>query len=476
MMRVPRLASAGSSMTAPRSDSFSNLPLAPEQLKNLQDLGFAEMTPIQARALPEVLAGRDILAQAKTGSGKTAAFGLGILHHIDTASKEVQALVVCPTRELAEQVSKELRRLAQAMANVKVVSICGGKPFGPQKATLAYGTHIVVGTPGRLLDHLQKRSLNIGQIKTLVLDEADRMLDMGFAGDVQTIISFAPGKRQTLLFSATYPDEIRRMSATVQHKPMDIKIEDQHQSDVIQQLFYEVKKHERNAGLLALFEHYKLSSALVFCHTKRDCDEVAEFLNQHRIAALAIHGDLEQRDRDRVLVQFANHSTSVLVATDVAARGLDIKSLPTVINYELPHDPEIYTHRIGRTGRAGEVGQAFSLFTNAEQVRLNAIEAHQGEPCVCDVLESLDRDPDFTLRAPMVTIEINVGRKQKIRPGDILGSLTGDGGLAGAQIGKIDIFDHHCYVAIEASSFRRALGFLSDGKVKGRSVRARRVR
>ncbi|MEE4281560.1 MAG: ATP-dependent RNA helicase DbpA [Pseudomonadales bacterium] len=463
-------------MTASDTDRFSTLPLAPEQLKNLQDLGFSRMTPIQARALPEVLAGRDILAQAKTGSGKTAAFGLGILHHIDTHSKQVQALVVCPTRELADQVSKELRRLAQAMANVKVVSICGGKPFGPQKATLAYGAHIVVGTPGRLLDHLQKRSLDISQVKTLVLDEADRMLDMGFTEDVQTIISFAPDKRQTLLFSATYPDEIRRMSATVQHKPMDIKIEEQHQNDVIEQLFYEVKKHERNAGLLALFEHYNLSSALVFCHTKRDCDEVAEFLNQHRIAALAIHGDLEQRDRDKVLVQFANHSTSVLVATDVAARGLDIKSLPTVINYELPHDPEIYTHRIGRTGRAGEVGQAFSLFTSAEQVRLNAIEAHRLEPCICDVLESLDRNPDFVLQAPMVTIEINVGRKQKIRPGDILGSLTGDGGLAGAQIGKIDIFDHHCFVAIEASNFRKALGFLSNGKVKGRSVRARRIR
>lgn len=463
-------------MTAATADSFSTLPLAPEQLKNLQDLGFSKMTPIQARALPEVLAGRDILAQAKTGSGKTAAFGLGILHHINTNSKQVQALVVCPTRELADQVSKELRRLAQAMANVKVVSICGGKPFGPQKTTLAYGAHIVVGTPGRLLDHLQKRSLNISQIKTLVLDEADRMLDMGFAEDVQTIISFAPKKRQTLLFSATYPDEIRRMSATVQHKPMDIKIEEQHHNDVIEQLFYEVKKHERNAGLLALFEHYNLTSALVFCHTKRDCDEVAEFLNQHRIAALAIHGDLEQRDRDKVLVQFANHSTSVLVATDVAARGLDIKSLPTVINYELPHDPEIYTHRIGRTGRAGEVGQAFSLYTNGEQVRLNAIEAHRLEPCVCDVLESLDRNPDFVLQAPMVTIEINVGRKQKIRPGDILGSLTGDGGLEGAQIGKIDIFDHHCFVAIEADNFRKALGFLSNGKVKGRSVRARRIR
>ena len=190
-------------MTSPQPDSFSTLPITPEQLKNLQDLGFTAMTPIQARALPEVLAGRDVLAQAKTGSGKTAAFGLGILQQIDITRKDVQALVLCPTRELADQVSKELRRLAQAMANVKVVSICGGKPFGPQKATLAYGAHIVVGTPGRLLDHLQKQSLNISQVKTLVLDEADRMLDMGFAEDMQSIIRYAPDKRQTLLFSAT---------------------------------------------------------------------------------------------------------------------------------------------------------------------------------------------------------------------------------------------------------------------------------
>jgi ATP-independent RNA helicase DbpA len=463
-------------MTSNNSASFSSLQLASEQLKNLHDLGFEAMTPIQARALPEVLAGKDIIAQAKTGSGKTAAFALGILERINTQSKAVQALVVCPTRELADQVSKEIRRLAQAMANVKVVSICGGKAFGPQKATLSYGAHIVVGTPGRLLDHLQKNNLDISQIKTLVLDEADRMLDMGFSEDVQTIISFAPEKRQTLLFSATYPDEIRKMSATVQHKPINIKIEDQHQPDVIEQLFYEVKKHERNSGLLALFEHYNLHSALVFCHTKKQCDEVAEFLNQNQIQALAIHGDLEQRDRDKVLVQFANHSCPVLVATDVAARGLDIKSLPTVINYELPHDPEIYTHRIGRTGRAGESGQAFSLYTAGEQPRLNAIEGFRHEPCICDVLASLDRNPEFSLRAPMVTLEINAGRKQKLRPGDLLGSLTGDGGLAGDQIGKIDIFDHHTFVAIEASNFRRALGFLTTGKVKGRQVRARRVR
>ncbi|MDT8319135.1 MAG: helicase-related protein, partial [Xanthomonadales bacterium] len=243
-----------------------------------------------------------------------------------------------------------------------------------------------------------------------------------------------------------------------------------------EQIFYQVKKHERNNTLLALFEHYQPSSALVFCHTKKQCAEVAGLLDGHRIQALAIHGDLDQRERDQVLVQFANGSCPVLVATDVAARGLDIKALQAVINYELPRDPEIYVHRIGRTGRAGEKGLALSLFTEAEQGRLNAIGKYLGMPCVCDVPESLDRRPGYTLKAPKVTIEIDAGRKQKMRPGDILGALTGDAGLPGAQIGKIDIFDANSFVALDHASLRPALDYLANGKIKGRSVRARRVR
>ncbi|MDA1076068.1 MAG: ATP-dependent RNA helicase DbpA [Proteobacteria bacterium] len=463
-------------MSAPEATSFATLDLASAQLANLETLGYHSMTPIQAQSLPLVLGGRDLIARAKTGSGKTAAFGLGLLEQIDPRHFVVQALVLCPTRELADQVGKEIRRLAQGIPNVKLVSLCGGKPFGPQKMSLGHGAHIVVGTPGRILDHLLRGTLKLDGLKTLVLDEADRMLDMGFSDAMEQIVAKTPARRQTLLFSATYPEGIAKISRAFQRNPAQVTVEAEHAAGVIEQVFYEVRAHERNNALLALFEHFKPASTLVFCHTKKECAEVATFLNDHRIEALAIHGDLEQRDRDRVLVLFSNNSVPVLVATDVAARGLDIKSLQAVINYELPRQAEIYIHRIGRTGRAGEKGLAVSLFTQAEQGRVNAIEALLPEPCIYDTPASLDRQANFVLKAPMGTIEINTGRKQKVRPGDLLGALTGDAGLAGSSVGKIDIFDMASFVAIERSEIRRALDyFTADGKVKGRAVRARRV-
>jgi ATP-independent RNA helicase DbpA len=457
------------------NDSFSSLSISSSQVKNLDSLGYKKMTPIQAQSLPHVLKGRDLIAQAKTGSGKTAAFGVGLLEQINPRFFGVQALILCPTRELADQVGKELRRLARSTPNIKLVLLCGGKPFGPQKGSLQHGAHIVVGTPGRIQDHLRKETLRLDGLKTLVLDEADRMLDMGFFDVMTEIIAQTPKTRQTLMFSATYPNEIKKMCRSIQRDPVTVTVEAEHMPGVIEQLFYEVKKHERNNTLLALFEHYKPENVLVFCHTKRQCDEVALFLRDRQIEALAIHGDLDQRERDQVLVQFANNSCPVLVATDVAARGLDIKSLQAVVNYELPRDPEIYVHRIGRTGRAGEKGLALSIFTESEQYRVNAIEQYQKKPCICDVYASLVRDPDFSIQSPMVTIQLDAGRKNKMRPGDLLGALTGDAGLAGSQIGKIDIFDMSSYVAIERSAVRQALNYLANGKVKGRNVRARKV-
>jgi ATP-independent RNA helicase DbpA len=265
------------------------------------------------------------------------------------------------------------------------------------------------------------------------------------------------------------------MCRKFQRNPVMVTVEADHEPGVIQQIFYEVKKHERNNTLLALFEHYKPKTTLVFCHTKKQCDEVARTLRDQQISALAIHGDLEQRERDEVLVRFANNSCPVLVATDVAARGLDIKSLQAVVNYELPRDPEIYVHRIGRTGRAGEKGIALSIFTDSEQYRVNAIEQYLKVPAVCDVYASLDRDPEYSLQAPMVTIQLDAGRKNKMRPGDLLGALTGDAGLAGSQIGKIDIFDMCSYVAIDRDALRQALNYLASGKVKGRQIRARKI-
>lgn len=458
------------------SDSFTSLSISPEQIANLESLGYKKMTQIQAQSLPHVLKGKDLIAKAKTGSGKTAAFGIGILNHINPRFFGVQALVICPTRELADQVGKEIRRLARAVPNIKLVSLCGGKPLGPQIGSLEHGAHIVVGTPGRLQDHLSKGTLKLDSLKALVLDEADRMLDMGFAEVMEDIISYMPKSRQTMLFSATYPDTIKKMSKAIQRDPVTVTVESEHQESVIEQLFYEVKKHQRNTILLALFEHYKPDTTIVFCHTKIQCDEVARMLREHKIEALAIHGDLDQRERDKVLVRFSNNSCSVLVATDVAARGLDIKALAAVINYELPRDPEIFIHRIGRTGRAGETGLALSIYTPSDVMRLNAIEKYQKKPCISDVLESLDRDPSFTLVPPMVTIQLDGGRKSKIRPGDILGALTGDAGLSGSQIGKIDIFDMSSYVAVKSEAARKALSYFADGKIKGRAVRARKVR
>jgi ATP-independent RNA helicase DbpA len=457
------------------SDSFSSLPISAAQIANLDSLGYKKMTPVQAQSLPHVLSGRDLIARAKTGSGKTAAFGIGLLQQINPRFFGVQALVLCPTRELADQVGKELRRLARSTPNIKLVLLCGGKPFGPQKGSLEHGAHIAVGTPGRVQDHLRKGTLKLDGLKTLVLDEADRMLDMGFSDVMNDIIRRTPKSRQTLLFSATYPAAIKQMCRSVQRNPVTVTVDSEHKPGVIEQMFYQVKNHERNNTLLALFEHYQPASALVFCHTKKQCDEVAHSLRGHKIDALAIHGDLDQRQRDQVLVQFANNSCPVLVATDVAARGLDIKSLQAVINYELPRDPEIYIHRIGRTGRAGEKGMALSIFTESEQQRVNAIEEYQKKPCICDVYASLDRKPGFTLKAPMVTIQIDAGRKNKIRPGDLLGALTGDAGLSGSQIGKIDIFDLSSFVAIERHALRQALNFLANGKVKGRAIRARKI-
>jgi ATP-independent RNA helicase DbpA len=457
---------------------FSTLPLAPPQLEALAGLGYSTMTPVQAQSLPAILQRKDVIIQAKTGSGKTAAFGIGLLHHLNPRFFGAQALVMCPTRELAEQVGEAIRQLASRMRNVKVVMLCGGKPFGPQRDSLQHGAHIVVGTPGRIQDHLQRQTLDLTGVTTFVLDEADRMLDMGFAETMATITAALPKKRQTLLLSATFPDDIKKMSRAIQHQPIEVKVDTvlAHDETVLEQLFFEIQKHERNTALLALFEHYQPGNAMVFCNTKKQCAEVAAFLQEHDIEAAAIHGDLDQRDRDQVLLQFTNNTCPVLVASDVAARGLDIPALAMVVNFELPRDGDTYVHRIGRTGRAGETGQAFSLVTPSEAPRQRVIEDHLNINCLCDVLASLNRNPNYQLQGDMTTLQFDAGRKQKLRPGDILGALTGDAGLAGDQIGKIKILDNSSYVAIARPVLRQAMNYLAQGKIKGRSIRVRRLK
>ena len=460
------------------SPNFASLPISPQQLEALQGLGYASMTPVQAQSLPLILSGKDVIIQAKTGSGKTAAFGIGLLNRLNPRFFGVQALVMCPTRELAEQVGQSIRQLASRMANVKTVLLCGGKPFGPQRDSLNHGAHIVVGTPGRIQDHLQRGTLDLKGVRTFVLDEADRMLEMGFAEVMASITSHLPKNRQTILLSATFPDDIKNISRSLQEKPIQITVDAEvsHDEVIIEQLFFEVQRHERDKTLLALFEHHRPRNAMVFCNTKKQCAEVARFLSDHDIEAAAIHGDLDQRERDQVLVQFANESCPVLVASDVAARGLDIPALEMVVNVELPRDADTYVHRIGRTGRAGQSGKAFSLVAPSEVGRMRVIEDYLGNSCVCDVLASLDRDPNYELRGPMITVQLDAGRKQKVRPGDILGALTGDAGLSGDQIGKISIMDNWSYVAVHRAALRQAMNFLADGKVKGRAVRARRLK
>ena len=460
------------------SPNFASLPISPQQLEALQGLGYASMTLVQAQSLPLILSGKDVIIQAKTGSGKTAAFGIGLLNHLNPRFFGVQALVMCPTRELAEQVGQSIRQLASRMANVKTVLLCGGKPFGPQRDSLHHGAHIVVGTPGRIQDHLQRGTLDLKGVRTFVLDEADRMLEMGFAEVMASITSHLPKNRQTILLSATFPDDIKNISRSLQEKPIQITVDAEvsHDEVIIEQLFFEVQRHERDKTLLALFEHHRPRNAMVFCNTKKQCAEVARFLSDHDIEAAAIHGDLDQRERDQVLVQFANESCPVLVASDVAARGLDIPALEMVVNVELPRDADTYVHRIGRTGRAGQSGKAFSLVAPSEVGRMRVIEDYLGNSCVCDVLASLDRDPNYELRGAMITVQLDAGRKQKVRPGDILGALTGDAGLSGDQIGKISIMDNWSYVAVHRAALRQAMNFLADGKVKGRAVRARRLK
>ncbi|MFT0519001.1 ATP-dependent RNA helicase DbpA [Pseudomonas faucium] len=444
-------------------------------LANLDALGYASMTPIQAQSLPVILKGQDLIAQAKTGSGKTAAFGIGLLNPINPRYFGCQALVLCPTRELADQVAKELRRLARAEDNIKILTLCGGVSLGPQIASLEHGAHIIVGTPGRIQQHLDKGTLVLDGLNTLVLDEADRMLDMGFFDAIAAIIGKTPSRRQTLLFSATYPAGIEQLAADFMRKPQQVKVESLHTDNQIEQRFIEIDPQQRLEAVTRVLGHYRPQSCVAFCFTKQQCEDVVAHLTAKGIVAQALHGDLEQRDRDQVLTMFANRSSSVLVATDVAARGLDIDGLDMVINVELARDAEIHVHRVGRTGRAGEKGIAVSLVAPAEGHRAQAIEALQKSPLRWDQLDSLKHKGGEPLLPVMTTLCIAAGRKDKLRPGDILGALTGDAGIPGKQVGKIAIFDFQAFVAVERALAKQAMQRLNSGKIKGRALKVRIV-
>ena len=457
---------------------FESLPLAPHLIQTVHELGYKKLTPIQKKSIPLLLDGKDLIGQSATGSGKTAAFTLPMLQKIVIKPRHLQALILCPTRELCTQVAGEVRKLGRKMEGLRVLIVSGGQPIGPQSFALEQGVHVVVGTPGRVMDHMRRGSVDFHQIKTVVLDEADRMLEMGFQEDMDTILSETPPTRQTVLFSATFPKTIEALSARFQKSAVRVTIEPETQSlTQIRQSVYETEPGQKFEALLEILQAHQPASAVLFCNLKATVIEVARELIKEGISAAALHGDLDQWERDRVMARFRNQSVRYLVATDVAARGIDVSDLDAVINYDLPAQPEIYVHRIGRTGRAGKTGQSFSLATSRERAKIVLIERLTGVKIqVAEVSKtSSPRESESAsneTRASMETLRISGGRKDKVRPGDILGALTGEaGGLDAADVGKIEIHDHHAFVAVSASIAREALGRLQNGRIKGRRFR-----
>ncbi|KAF7767538.1 ATP-independent RNA helicase DbpA [Pseudoalteromonas citrea] len=456
--------------------AFNTLPLEQALLDTVSDLGYKNMTPVQAQSLPVILSGKDVIAQAKTGSGKTAAFSLGVLSRLNVARFRIQGLVLCPTRELAEQVATEMRKLARGIHNIKILTLCGGVPIGPQIGSLEHGAHIIVGTPGRIEDHLFKGTLNFNEVSTLVLDEADQMLDMGFADALDNIVSYLPDDRQNLMFSATFPKRIEAISERVMDQPEMVKVEDQVVNTSIKQLFYKLDNNKlRFNTLRLLLLQNKPQSCVVFCNTKVETQKVCDDLQDAAFNAVALHGDLEQRDREQTLIRFANKSASILVATDVAARGLDIDDMDMVINYHLAHDAQTHVHRVGRTGRGGKKGLACSIYGESEEFKvaqIGDVYDRDFEPSQVPAHSLLDKAP---YKPEMITLQIDGGKKQKVRPGDIVGSLTGEQGIAFAQIGKINVLDNTAYVAVARDASKPAFRKLSEGKLKGRKFRVRRI-
>ncbi|MBL0721093.1 MAG: ATP-dependent RNA helicase DbpA [Sulfurovum sp.] len=441
--------------------------LSSEILKNLEQLEYINMTAIQEITIPILLDGKDIIAQAKTGSGKTASFGIPIIENINTKNRNPQALILCPTRELADQVAKELRLIARYKNNLKILTLCGGTPIRPQVASLEQGGHILVGTAGRVQDHLSRETIYLKEINTLVLDEADRMVDMGFYDEIKKIISNIPKKRHTMLFSATYPSNIKKLAKEISTEPITLKADITHELLAIEEIAYEIDKSSKPESLLKLLKSDKPKSTLIFCNTKIETIKLTDFLRNKNFSAIDLQGDLDQREREEALLMFSNGSISILVATDVASRGLDVKNIELVVNYDIPHRDEIYTHRIGRTARAGARGKAITLYTDMDKDKLFNIAKSIKKRDINQI--SIDRK--FIMESKYSTICIDGGKKNKVRAGDILGALSKNIGISSEQIGKIDIFDSKSFVAIDKKSIRDAFDGLRKGKIKGKKFR-----
>ncbi len=451
---------------------FATLPLTQPWLDNLAQLEYRTMTPIQALALPLMLQGQDVLGQAGTGTGKTAAFGLAVLARTTPRCGRPGALILCPTRELAAQVADELRRLARPLPHTKVITLSGGTAIHREAASLEHGVDVIVGTPGRVRDHLARGRLDIEAIRTLVLDEADRMLEMGFVEVVREIIAATPARRQTLLFSATFPEAVRTLSAEFQRDAVHVAAPVDDAASRVTQVVYDTGG-DRIGALRAVLGHHRPASAVIFCNQRETCDTVAAALAAAGQDAIALHGGMEQHDRNPVLLLLKNGSARLVIATDVAARGLDIDDLGAVVNYELPRDVDTFVHRIGRTARAGRHGLAVSLVDDRDR---HALATQRGGPLGETAVSPLPPPTDAPLPPPpMITLAIQAGRHERLRPGDILGALTNEVGLAGADIGQITILDRISFVAITAAHAPKALAGINAGRIKNQRFRAYQV-
>ncbi|MDB2405666.1 ATP-dependent RNA helicase DbpA [Arcobacteraceae bacterium] len=446
-------------------NQFNILNIEEENFQNLTSLGFEYMTPIQEKSLPFILDKKDVIGKAKTGSGKTVSFGLGILNNLDSSRFRIQALVLCPTRELAAQVAKTLKDLARYKHNIKILSLTGGVPYKPQVHSLSHQAHILVGTPGRVLKHLKEENFSPDDINTLVLDEGDRMLDMGFTEDINLIIDYLPKKRQTMLFSATYPQSIEELADGILDNPVNVEVESTHSSSSITQEFYEVQPHQKSPMILKLFNE-KQKSVIIFCNTKIQCDELADSLEQLDIEPLVLHSDLEQKYRDETLILFSNKSYPVLIATDVASRGLDIEDVDMVINYDLPFDFEVYTHRIGRTARAGKDGKAVSFVDDLSRFE-DLKDFFDMDFDLLNIAQIQDEKDTF-LTYDYSSLYINGGKRHKLRAGDILGALTAGIELNKEDIGKIDIMPTCSYVAVKNAVYEKAFKGLNANRMKNK--------
>ncbi len=520
---------------------FEELGLMPQIMRGIQEMGFEETTPIQAQAIPVVMEGRDVIGQAQTGTGKTAAFGIPMLQKIDPDSKKLQVLILSPTRELAIQVSEELRNLSKYMHGIKVLPIYGGQDISKQIRSLKGGVQMIVGTPGRVMDHLRRKTIRCEDVHMIVLDEADEMLNMGFREDIETILEYLPEERQTVLFSATMPKPILEITKKYQRDAVTIKVVKKELTvSNIEQYYFDVKRKDKVEVLTRLLDYYNPKVSIVFCNTKRMVDELASELTARGYFADGLHGDMKQAQRDRVMANFRKGKSDILIATDVAARGIDVDDVEVVFNFDIPQDDEYYVHRIGRTGRAGRTGKAFSFVRGKEVYKLKDIMRYaktkiyaQPIPSSEDVaqmkaekimdkistiieeedlreminfIEKQINESDVTAmdiaaaflkkelgglepaqsgdhygsgdynfgntgaETGMVRLFLNIGKKQKVKPGDILGAVAGESGISGDLVGTIDMYDKFTFVEVPQEYGNKVLAAMRKAKIKGNDI------